>query len=76
MTQEEYIAILFSDCGYDTAARRKDWLQKRVGKNYPDECTTQERSHVIDLLKAEKAAGCELEWSPETSWNKDRRHYR
>jgi hypothetical protein len=76
MTQEEYIAILFEDCGYATTARRKDWLLKRFGKGYPDELSTGERSHAITLLKAEKDAGMELDWDPETSWNRDRKHYR
>ncbi len=53
MTQEEYLAILFADCGYD-AAQRRGWLQKRFGRSYPDELTTAGKSRAIDMLKAEK----------------------
>lgn len=31
ITQAEFIAILFADCGYDTSAQRRGWLQKRFG---------------------------------------------
>lgn len=54
MTQEEYIAILFADCGYDTAAQRKGWLQKRFGVNFADELDSRQRSLAIDALKDEK----------------------
>lgn len=56
MSQEEYIAILFNDCGYDTAAQRKGWLQKRFEVNFADELTARERSMAIEQLKEEKAA--------------------
>lgn len=56
MTQAEYIAILFADCGYDTASQRKGWLQKRFGKSFADELDSHERSLAIEALKDEKAA--------------------
>ncbi len=54
MSQEEYLAILFNDCGYDTAAQRKGWLQLRYQKNFPDELTVAQKSDAIDQLKYEK----------------------
>ena len=54
MSQLEYIAILFADLGYDTAAQRRGWLEKRFGVGYPDELGTAQRSRVIDMLKEEK----------------------
>ena len=54
MTQEEYIAILFADCGYDTASQRKGWLQKRFSKSFADELSSIERSRAIASLKKEK----------------------
>ena len=56
MTQVEYLAILFADCGYDTAAQRKGWLFKRFDKFYTDDLTSEERSRAIEALKDEKAA--------------------
>ncbi len=57
MTQEEYIAILFADCGYNTARQRKGWLQLRFGKDFADELTPAQRSKAIDELKTEKELG-------------------
>ncbi len=54
MTQEQYIAILFIDCGYDTASQRRGWLQKRFRVSYADELTTACKSRAIELLKQEK----------------------
>lgn len=54
MSQDEYIAILFNDCGYDTAAQRKGWLQKRFHVNFPDELDSHEKSLAIEELKVEK----------------------
>jgi hypothetical protein len=56
MTQVEYIEILFSDCGYDTVAQRKGWLQKRFGKSFADELDSNQRSIAITDLKDEKAS--------------------
>jgi hypothetical protein len=57
MTQAEFLAILFVDCGYDTSAQRRGWIQLRFpGKSYADELTVAEASRAIDLLKAEKAS--------------------
>ena len=54
MTQTEYIAILFADCGYDTAAKRKDWLYNRFMKYHADELNSREASTAISALKEEK----------------------
>ncbi len=54
MTQEEFIAILFSDLNYDTAAQRKGWLQLRFQVNFPDELTVTQKSRAIEMLKEEK----------------------
>ncbi len=54
ITQEEFIAILFSDTGYNTAAQRKGWLQLRFQVNFPDELTIAQKSRAIEMLKAEK----------------------
>lgn len=54
MTQDEYIAILFQDCGYDTVSQRKGWLQKRFEKSFVDELTLNEKSIAITTLKDEK----------------------
>jgi hypothetical protein len=56
ISQDEFIAILFGDCGYDTVAQRKGWLKIRFGKSYSDELTRAEKSQAIDMLKAEKEA--------------------
>ncbi len=56
MTQEEYIAILFADCGYDTAAQRKGWLYSRFAVNFADELDSRQRSLAIEELKEEKAS--------------------
>lgn len=57
MTQVEYIAILFADCGYTTAAQRKGWLKARYRKEYPDELTPPQKTAAIAALKAEKSLG-------------------
>lgn len=56
MTQTEYIALLFNDCGYDTVAQRKAWLQKRFGKSFADELGSRERSLAMTELKDQKSA--------------------
>ncbi len=56
MTQTEYIAILFADCGYDTASQRKGWLQRRFNVDFADELDSRQRSLAIEELKEEKAA--------------------
>ena len=55
MNQIEYIAILFADCGYDTASQRKGWLQRRFSVNFADELDSRQRSLAIEELKEEKA---------------------
>jgi hypothetical protein len=56
MTQEEYIAILFHDCGYETSSQRKAWIHLRFGSpyNFADDLTTGQKSMAIEWLKAEK----------------------
>jgi hypothetical protein len=56
LTQIEYIAILFADCGYDTASQRKGWIQRRFGKSFADDLDSRERSMAIEELKEEKGA--------------------
>ena len=54
MTQEEYISILFNDCGF-TGAQRRDFLALRYGgRRYADELTPSERHALIEDLKARK----------------------
>jgi hypothetical protein len=54
MTQEDYISILFIDCGF-TGPQRRDFLGQRFhGRRHADELTTQEKSHLIEDLKARK----------------------
>ena len=57
MSQDEYIAILFADCGYATSAQRRGWLRLRYNKSYADELTTAQKSKVIEELKGEKELG-------------------
>lgn len=59
MTQEEFIAILFQDCGYTTAVQRKGWLQLRFGRDFPDELETYQKTDAISQLKAEKGGTSE-----------------
>jgi hypothetical protein len=54
MSQDEYIAILFLDCGYHTSAQRRDWLRMRYSVSYADELSRDQKSNVISRLKAEK----------------------
>ena len=55
--QDEYIQILFVDCGYQTAAQRRGWIEKRfgAGRKYTDELTSAEKSQAIEALLQEKA---------------------
>lgn len=55
ITQLEFIAILFIDCGYSTAAQRRGWLQKRFKVSHADGLTDGQKSKAIDMLKEEKA---------------------
>ncbi len=67
MTQEEFIAILFTDNGYNTAAQRKGWLQLRFQVNFPDELTIAQKSRAIEMLKAEKA-GVPVDEDDDHDW--------
>ncbi len=52
MTQEEYISILFNDCGFKSTIDRKSFISRRFpGKNYSDELDGYERSMLINELK-------------------------
>jgi hypothetical protein len=54
MTQIEYIAILFDDCGF-TGQQRRDFMALRFdGRKYADDLTASERSALIDDLKERK----------------------
>lgn len=54
MTQAEYIAILLDDCGFETAAQRKDYLRIRYGVDFSDELSPSQAHTVIEDLKARK----------------------
>jgi hypothetical protein len=56
MSQDEYIAILFADCGYESSSQRKAWIHLRFGSpyNYADDLTTAQKCMAIDWLKGEK----------------------
>jgi hypothetical protein len=56
VTQEEYISILFDDCGFN-AAQRKDYLLTRFKRPFADELNWREKSQVIEDLKARKPGG-------------------
>lgn len=53
MSQEEYLEILFADCGIDTRAKRNDWIALRIYHKvqYLDDLSTAEKSMLIKLLK-------------------------
>lgn len=59
MTQNEYLEILFQDCGIDTRAKRNDWIDLRVYHKvqYLDDLSTAEKSMLIEMLKDLKEAG-------------------
>lgn len=53
MNQDEYIAILFNDCGFDTAKQRTEWMSREFGREikYSDELYPFEKSLTINALK-------------------------
>jgi hypothetical protein len=54
MTQDEYIAILFDDCGFN-GAQRRDFLGSRYdGRRYADQLTAAEKHGLIEDLKERK----------------------
>jgi hypothetical protein len=57
VTQNEYLEILFQDCGIDTRARRNDFYTVRVGREikYLDDLQSHEKSLLINELKDRKA---------------------
>ena len=56
ITQDEYVAILFADCGYDTSAKRRGWLQDRFKVSYSDELASNDKHRAIEMLLNEKEA--------------------
>lgn len=59
MNQDEYIAILFNDCGF-TGEQRRAWLQAEYGYRHSDELKPWEKSKVIDRLKVIKEGQKEI----------------
>ena len=61
MTQDEYIAILWNDCGFDTLSQRRAFLQREFGAryvlplSYADELNPSDKSRLIEILKDVKA---------------------
>jgi hypothetical protein len=55
MSQEEYIEILFADCGF-TIPQRRAWLRTEYGRAYADELDWRTKSRLIERLKALNAA--------------------
>ena len=53
MTQDDYILLLFNECGFDTQYQRSAWLTKEFARpiKYADELETFEKSLVINALK-------------------------
>ena len=57
MTPVEYIAILFSECGFDTVTARAAYMTQAFNRTvkYSDELTSREKSLLINSLKDLKA---------------------
>jgi hypothetical protein len=56
MTQDEFLDILFIDCGF-TPAQKRDFLGLRFsGRRYADELSVAEKSRLIDDLMERKVA--------------------
>jgi hypothetical protein len=57
LTQFEYIALLFADCGFDTRAQREGFMTREFGRavKFSDELQPYERSRLIDILEDLKA---------------------
>lgn len=53
MTQDEYIAILFNDLGFDSL-NRKALLEENYGVQYVDELPKVKKSELISYLKDQK----------------------
>jgi hypothetical protein len=55
MTQDQYLAILFDDCGF-SGPQRRDFISLRYnGKKYTDELTSMEKHELIVDLKERKS---------------------
>jgi hypothetical protein len=76
MTQSEYLEILLSDCGFDTRAKRNDFLTLRVGRTvkFLDDMNSYEKHQMIELLKERKQAamiaGVEDDFDPRDDYRK------
>lgn len=74
MTALEYIAILFNDCGFDTATQRAAFMNREFphyhGRplKYADELEPQDRSRLIEILKDVKAGQGE---KAPSNWSED-----
>jgi hypothetical protein len=53
MDQLEYLALLFNDCGFDTAKARAAWMTREFNRpvKFADELDSHERSLAITALK-------------------------
>ena len=70
MTQGEFIALLFADCGFDTVALRSDLMTREFGRTvkFSDDLYRWERSRLIDILKDIKAGQRE---KARSNWRDD-----
>jgi len=75
MTQNEYLEILLNDCGFDTRAKRNDFVSLCIGRriSYLDDMKLYEKSQMIDLLKERNKAiaeGVEADFDPRDDYRK------
>lgn len=56
MNQDDYISILFIDCGFNGPQRRDFLGQRFQGRRYADELTISEKSRLIEDLKSRKCS--------------------
>jgi hypothetical protein len=56
MTQDEYIIILFSDCGFHEKSQQNGFMSRLLGREikFVDELNTAEKSRIIESLKFRK----------------------
>jgi hypothetical protein len=56
MTQDEYILILFADCGFHEKKQQNGFMSLLLGRTvqYIDELNTAEKSRIIEALKFRK----------------------
>lgn len=58
LSQDEYIEILFIDCGF-SGSQKRAWLLAEYGVKYTDELAVYRKHLLIERLKAMKAEGRE-----------------